>query len=501
LLAGLLLLSLAARARQYFSSTSYWYDEAYLLVNIMDRTYAELIGPLRMCVVIPPLYLWLLRFLYEMHGSAEWVMRLPAFAAGVSALVLMIPLARQAIPGRWWMFPVALAAMSRHLVLHSYEVRPYCCDMLLATAILLAAWFCLAPETSVQKRRLCRGCLLALGLLSPWLSFPSPFILAGACAALVCDAWNRRHCGWRYGVMLGGVVLLSAAGLWWVQARHLYYPGLKEHWTELGGFPAASNPGALLGWTIQCLVGIGHYGTTGMGVPLTCMAALGLADLWKRERALGLLLATPVALALLAALAGKYPLADRTVLFLVPCVWLLAAAGACWLGRLLSSGRWIWLPLGLAAVLVGTGMPQIVELIWAEKPKVDFRGAFERVGRDGQKDDLCWVSHPEVHEVYFGKGETDRISSAPPAVVAEQARDRRLWVVAPPSHPAIQYPWNELRACLRAAGMTQSSHCCYRGLEVDLYERLARRKVARFAPITATCPPFVWPSGEVGQGE
>src|SRR5882762_5520365 len=58
LLAGLLLLSLAARARQYFSSTSYWYDEAYLLVNIIDRTYAELIGPLRMCVVIPPLYLW-----------------------------------------------------------------------------------------------------------------------------------------------------------------------------------------------------------------------------------------------------------------------------------------------------------------------------------------------------------------------------------------------------------------------------------------------------------
>ena len=57
LLCGVVLFGLAVRLRQFLASPSYWYDEAYLLVNIYDRDFAELLGPLRAQVVMPPLYL------------------------------------------------------------------------------------------------------------------------------------------------------------------------------------------------------------------------------------------------------------------------------------------------------------------------------------------------------------------------------------------------------------------------------------------------------------
>src|SRR5262249_43423058 len=53
----LLVVGLVARCRQYFGCPSFWYDEAYLLVNIYDCSFADLIGPLRAEVVIPPFFL------------------------------------------------------------------------------------------------------------------------------------------------------------------------------------------------------------------------------------------------------------------------------------------------------------------------------------------------------------------------------------------------------------------------------------------------------------
>jgi hypothetical protein len=210
-----------------------------------------------------------------------------------------------------------------------------------------------------------------------------------------------------------------------------------------------------------------------MGIPLAVLAAAGLATLWRRRRAAGLLLATPVVVAVLAAVAGKYPMVDRPVLFAVPCVWLLAAEGVYELSHRLSQGRWRWLTLGLAAVLVVPGVPRAAELVRIESPRVDFRRAFELVRSEGRPGDLCWVSHPEVYEVYFGKGETGRISYAPAAAVVDEARGRRLWVIAPPPHPVKSYPWTELRACLRAAGIPRTFHrsCC--GVEIDLYDSSA----------------------------
>src|SRR5256885_8776879 len=92
---GFLALGLAVRLRHYVAAPSYWYDEAYVLVNVFDKSFAELTGPLRCDQAAPPLFLWALRALYLLAGGSEWVMRAPAFAASVLAVLAMYTAARR----------------------------------------------------------------------------------------------------------------------------------------------------------------------------------------------------------------------------------------------------------------------------------------------------------------------------------------------------------------------------------------------------------------------
>src|SRR5205807_9426284 len=103
LLLLLLALGTAARVRYYAAHTSYWYDEAYLLLNVFHRSWLELLEPLQDDQAAPPLFLWCLRALYRTIGGGEWAMRLPALVTGLLALAALVPLARRAAGRRGWL--------------------------------------------------------------------------------------------------------------------------------------------------------------------------------------------------------------------------------------------------------------------------------------------------------------------------------------------------------------------------------------------------------------
>src|SRR5262245_28090098 len=104
ILVGLLLFGLAARCRQYLANPSYWYDEAYRILNVIEKPCADLLGPLSLEQASPPVYLWTLRGLYLLAGCGEWALRLPAAATAGAALLLMVPLARRAAGNPGWLW-------------------------------------------------------------------------------------------------------------------------------------------------------------------------------------------------------------------------------------------------------------------------------------------------------------------------------------------------------------------------------------------------------------
>jgi uncharacterized membrane protein len=147
------LVALAAAARQYLACPSYWYDEAYILLNVFHRSGGDLLGAIDHKVVAPPLYLFTLRGLYLLLGPGEWAMRLPAVASAAAALLLLIPLARRLVGPPGWLYALALQAGSYHVLMHSCEVRQYTGDLFFTEAILLAAGTAVAPASGPRAPR------------------------------------------------------------------------------------------------------------------------------------------------------------------------------------------------------------------------------------------------------------------------------------------------------------------------------------------------------------
>jgi hypothetical protein len=114
------------------------YDEAYLLLNIFHKSSIGLLGPLGDDQAAPLLFLWLLRGLYRLAGGAECWMRLPALAASMVGLLLMVPLAQRVVGRRGWVWAVAFCALGHHSAAHAREVKPYAFDFPLTEAILQA---------------------------------------------------------------------------------------------------------------------------------------------------------------------------------------------------------------------------------------------------------------------------------------------------------------------------------------------------------------------------
>src|SRR5262245_15285387 len=114
LLLTLLGLGIAVRLRQYLGASSYWHDEALLLVVIYEQSWGDLLGPTQTQTIIPPFFLWLLRGAYLSLGPGELAMRLPAFVAGMAGLAVMVPLARRFAGSAASILLIGFCALSSH---------------------------------------------------------------------------------------------------------------------------------------------------------------------------------------------------------------------------------------------------------------------------------------------------------------------------------------------------------------------------------------------------
>lgn len=442
---GLFALGVAVRLRQYGAGASYWYDESYLLLNVFRRSFAELTGAVDYQVVTPVLFLWLERAAYLLLGPAEWAMRLPMTVQSLAALALMVPLARR-FCGRGWVWAVALLALSPHAIMHGVDVRPYSGDVLFCQAVLLAAFAALAGEA--RRRRIGAAALVSLALLGPWLSFPAAFVLGGAGLALFARAAQTRD-GRLFTTCLcfGVMAALSVGAVYLVQARHLYYPGLRHHWSR--GFPDLGAPAPAILWGLNCFLGMGQYANQSLGVPLLLFSIGGSVVLARRQPALALVLVAPPLLGVMAAFLHRYPMDDRTLFYTAPCVWLLAAAGiGAVLERFPQRRRLLTAAFGL---LLLPGLIESCKELVVVLPRADFRAAFVHVRAHLKPGDRVWVTNHEVYESYYGTAPELLTNLTPDDGLIAVARHSRLWLVYTPDPRGERVP-ERLFPRLAAAG-------------------------------------------------
>jgi 4-amino-4-deoxy-L-arabinose transferase-like glycosyltransferase len=458
-----LVVGIAVRFRQYLFGHSYWYDEAYVVLTVRQHGLGELLGSQPYNVVCPPVYLWVTRLLHDLGGDGERWLRLPAFLAGLAALVLLIPLARRLLGATHAVWPILFLAVSGHVIDHGCEVHPYTIDLLVTELLLYAATLVLATAPSGRLRLVAWTLLCLAAGLGPWLSFPALFVVGGVSLALAVDLASRStRREWLVWLAFNGLVGISCLLLWWFSARHLYYAGMIEHWGHRGwgGFPDWGHPLALLRWIVWRPVEIGNYGNRSLGAVLSVLAVIGAVALARQFRARAVLLTMPFALALIAALLGRFPIAHRTTMFLLPCLWLAAAAGVA---QVFRAGR----PWAISLALVGLLLSMsdalgVAMTLYRPDPHVDYRGAYQFVQARRQAGDLLWAHMAIVYQTYYGTDaqvlEDHQLEKA-----VDCAKGSRLWVVVGDTR-------RDVRQRLEAAGGRITLRHHVSGLDVLLFE-------------------------------
>jgi hypothetical protein len=316
-------LGLGLRLYHYLRNPSMWHDEAALVLNVLNKDFLALLGPLTFSEAAPPAFLWMERAITLLLGDSTYALRLIPFLASCGALLLMVPVAQRVLRPPAVPWALLLMACSDHILWHTCEAKPYAVDIFAATAVL--AIFCSTASWPLAWQ------LAVYTLLAPLLIFstyPGCFLGGGVLVALLPAVWRKRQVKtWiGYGVLV--LTVVTAFGLLLAgPIRAQRCTVIVDCWKST--FPRWDRPATVPAWTVLGLFEVFRYCFEPVGQAFLFLAVVGGVRLWRRRsRTLLALLLIPALLPLLAAYFQAYPFGgSRVVVYTAPALALLIAEG------------------------------------------------------------------------------------------------------------------------------------------------------------------------------
>ncbi|NJO10113.1 MAG: hypothetical protein HC873_11180 [Leptolyngbyaceae cyanobacterium SL_1_1] len=319
---------LVARLVQYAANRSLWFDEASLAINLVNRSYGELLEQLDYGQAAPPLFLWGEKLAIQLWGNSEYALRLLPLLAGLISVGLFYRLAKKLTTGVTTPIAIALFASLEYTVYYAGEVKPYISDLAIAVWLFLL----LLPLDRLRLgwRRL--GWLSAVGVVCIWASFPCIFVMAGVELVNFCKLPVWRLSGQQFRTWLLSRLPLYAA--WLTSFAVLYGTVIRQ---------ALNNADLVNSWgerypeswfdIVWVLDALGQFFYRPLGfLGFTDAIAMvvfvcGCVCLYRRDREQLALLNAPLLITLAASYLHKYPFRGRLVLFLAPFALLIVAEG------------------------------------------------------------------------------------------------------------------------------------------------------------------------------
>ena len=341
-----LLLGAYLRLNRFLFNRSLWLDEAYLALNIIERTPLQLVGPLSYGQVAPIGFPVVVKLLTMVLGIQEPVLRLIPLLSGLVSLPMFYLLARRWMPKRASLLAVILFAAADSLGEYSAQFKQYSSDVAITLMILLVStWF----FQSAQRGRYL--VFASVGVIAVWFSHPASIVLAGVGLYLILFAVKRKSYSEAMRMAaVAGCWLVSFAVTYTLSIRAgLQASSLVSYWEFQKGFLHFPPTGlAEIESGITALVrpfedplGFALYS----GVVL--LFVLGAVDLGQKGGPRLFLLA-PLVLAVALSILRLYPFSGRLLLFAVPLLLLTVVMGIVrlfqaaivtgWIGRLTSVG-------------------------------------------------------------------------------------------------------------------------------------------------------------------
>ncbi len=361
---------------------SLWRDEVDSL-RFATRPLAQVLANFTRPGENGPLYFLLLRPWIELTGRSEYALRFPSAWAGVLAAPLLWAWGRRLFDERVALVAVAFLVVNPYHLWYSQEAKMYA---LLMVVVMLALW---AFAEALERGKFWRWVL--------WLILTSLCFYIHVLGALVIPLqtlwllmtprWRRR---WRaYAAALAALVLPYLPLIWWQWAL-LTNPNFRT------GHPFVTLPRMLLLVSVAQVQGIPRAPSTFLlAAPIfLLLAALFLDGRYKLARRLTLTWWFLPLLALFAISLMTPLFTDRYLIWTLPAMLLMLAAGA-----MLTADQNRWVAAALALLLVSFQLWNG----WRETTvpiKSDFRAAAAYVQPRREEGDLTIFLMPYIRYTY-----------------------------------------------------------------------------------------------------
>ena len=434
----LLVFGAVLRVRDYFVNRSLWLDEAWLALNVLGKSTADLVlRRLDFNQAAPPGFLLLAKLGVLAWGGSEYVLRLVPVLFSLASLLLFVWIARRVLAPAGALVAVALFVVMPQLIRYAAEFKQYGLDVTVGLGVIAAV----LPFLDGPTRRLHVVVLCLTGAVAVWLSHPAPFFLAAAGLVLLVQ-WRRtgQPAIWTL-ILIGAIWVTSFAVVYLVSLRDLgTHQGLQRAWAST--FPPSMFSLSAVRWAAGRVMELFVYAFGNRAPLMGAFAVLagGISLLSSRPVHLVLLIA-PVGFALVAALLGKYPFQERLVLFALPLLALLAADGVEYVRRHTRGSRVVTV-LFVGLLLFSPVVAALSNLI---RPRLieEMRPVIAYLQRRAQPDDIVYLSDPaqpafryhaprvgfHPQHVFLGKGYNREEFAEIAADLAQLRGHQRVWVV------------------------------------------------------------------------
>ena len=318
---ALIAVGIAVRLIRFLHYRSLWLDEATLALNVMSRSYSQLMRSLDFAQGAPAGFLVLEKLSISTFGDSERAFRLVPFLAGIASLFVFWSVAKRFLDPYTAVLALAFFSFMECFVYYGAETRPYELDVLAALVLLL-----LFDRVLEQRTRGRFAAFAAAGIVAPWFSFGSLFVLAGTGAALFVFAIVRHD--------RRTALLTACAAAAWVVSFAIEYQQLVQHLSHLAGVVAGANS-----QTSSLVKDLYILFSEPGALPRTLIAlmnllvAIGAVALARRSWPRLVALVTILLAVLAVGATHKYPATGRWILYLVPLAVILLAEGIVTLVR------------------------------------------------------------------------------------------------------------------------------------------------------------------------
>jgi hypothetical protein len=315
------------RIAQYISNRSLWGDEAFIALNIVNRSYLELLQALDYDQAAPPGFLWIEKLAVQLFGNNEYSLRLFPLIGGIISLLALYQIGKWTLSATALPIALILFACLKYPLYYATELKQYSTDIMVG--LLLCVLLIPLHEQIIEKSKV--FLLAFLGIIAMWFSHTAIFVLGGVELTSLITSSNHQ----RKSIIINRL----PAYLIWLIGFAIYYfliisKSMKNDSLQTAWSPEYPQNIFDILWLLDSLGRFFHkpLGFEGITDGIAIFAfVVGCITLYRNNRSKLLILISPILATLTATYLHKYPFRTRLILFLTPFFILIIAEGAAFL--------------------------------------------------------------------------------------------------------------------------------------------------------------------------